>query len=33
MVLETKEKFNSRVNHMNFGKANLKGNTVKHCGY
>ncbi|GEM_PF-6562045 len=31
--LEANEKFNSLVNHLNFGKAAPKGNTVKHGGY
>jgi len=31
--LATIEKFNSRVNHLNFGKAAPKGSTVKHGGY
>ena len=31
--LGTNEKFNSRVNHLNFGKATPKGRPVKHGGY
>jgi len=31
--LATIEKFNSRANHLNFGKATPKDSAVKHCGY
>jgi len=31
--LEANEKFNSWVNHLDFDKVILKGNTVKHGDY